>query len=130
MKAVVVIILMTISAASQAATATEVDCLVRVMHSEARGESLEGLIAVGQATLNRAEKQSVSVCQLKGVTKRKPPISMAMYYKALAAALVAKASNSVAKGADSWNTGTKPRQPGNITRIIDGHVFYVAKAEQ
>lgn len=114
----------------QAATHNEVDCLVRVMHSEARGESLEGLIAVGQATLNRAEKQSVSVCQLKGVTKRRPPISMAEYYRALAAALVAKASNSVAKGADSWNTGTKPRQPGNITRIIDGHVFYVAKAEQ
>lgn len=130
MKALAAITLLMACAASQAASASEVDCLVRVMHSEARGESLEGLIAVGQATLNRAEKQSVSVCQLKGVTRRKPPLSMVQYYRALAAALVAKASNSVAKGADSWNTGTKPRQPGNITRIIDGHVFYVAKAEQ
>ena len=130
MKALAAITLLMACTASQAASASDTDCLVRIMHAEARGESLEGLIAVGQATLNRANKQGVNVCQLSGVTKRKPPMGMMQYYKALAASLIASASNSVAKGADSWNTGTKPRQPGNITRIIDGHVFYVAKAEQ
>ena len=119
--------LMLIVTSAHAATHNEVECLVKIMHSEARGESLEGLIAIGQATLNRARKSGVGVCQLTGVTRRKPPMGMAMYYKALAASLISHTSNSIAKGADSWNTGKKPRQPGEITRVIDQHVFYIAK---
>ncbi|MEY4719616.1 MAG: hypothetical protein RL563_2234 [Pseudomonadota bacterium] len=123
------VILLACMATAHAASRSEVDCLVKVMHSEARGESLEGLVAIGQATLNRAAKQNVSICQINGVTKRKPPIGMMQYYKALAASIMASASNSIAKGADSWNTGTKPHKPGNVTRVIENHVFYVAEAK-
>lgn len=117
------------AAAAHAAPKSELDCLVRIMHSEAQGESFEGLVVNGQAALNRAKRQGVSVCEIKGVTRKKPPLSMKAYYKALAAALLSKASNSVAKGADSWNTGKKPRQPGEITRVIDHHVYYIAKGD-
>lgn len=117
-------------ATANAASNTEIDCLVRILHAEAQGEPLEGMIAVGQSVINRSVRQKASICQLSGVSKRKPPMGMLAYYKVLAASLIASASNTIARGADSWNTGRKPRQPGDITRIIDGHVFYTARAEQ
>jgi hypothetical protein len=123
------VILLACMATAHAASKSEVDCMVRILHAEAQGESLEGMVAVGQSVINRSVKQNSSICKISGVSKRKPPLTMTQYYRALAASLIASASNSVARGADSWNTGKKPRQPGDITRIIDGHVFYTAKAE-
>jgi hypothetical protein len=124
-----VLLMLACMATANAASNTEIDCLVRILHAEAQGEPLEGMIAVGQSVINRSVRQKASICQLSGVSKKRPPMGMIAYYKALSASLIASASNSIAKGADSWNTGTKPRQPGNITRIIENHVFYVAEAK-
>jgi hypothetical protein len=124
------VILMACMATAHAASKSEVDCMVRILHAEAQGESFEGMVAVGQSVINRSVRQKTTVCQISGVSKRKPPMGMLAYYKALAASLIANTSNTIAKGADSWNTGKKPRQPGEITRIIGGHTFYVARAEQ
>ncbi len=124
------LILMACMGVAHAVPRTEVDCMVKILHAESQGESIEGMVAIGQSVINRSVRQNQSICQISGVSKRKPPMSMLAYYKALAASLIANASNSVARGADSWNTGRKPHQPGDITRIIGGHTFYVAKAEQ
>lgn len=110
-------------------SANESDCLSRIMYAEARGEPLEGLVAVGQSVINRASKQNKPICRVTGVKRTQPPLTVFEYYKAMAKALLTKPSNSIAKGSDSWNTGKKPSQSGEITRQIGNHVFYVLKAE-
>lgn len=129
MKAAVFMAMLVASVASQAATAGQVDCLIRIMHSEAQGESLEGLVAVAEATLNRAEKQNVDVCKVAGVTKRKPPMGLLKYYKSLAVAAFASSKRSLVRNADSWNVGRKPNQPGEMVRVIGRHAFYIAANE-
>ena len=111
------------------AKASEADCLASIIHAEARGESLEGAVAVGQATLNRAQRTGKPVCRVAGVKRATPPKTLIAYYRALAAQLIGDKSQSVVKNADSWNTGDTPRQPGAITRQIENHVFYVMKPE-
>lgn len=109
--------------------ATEADCLSQILYAESRGEPLEGVVAVGQAAINRGKNQGKPICHISGVKRRKPPAQLADIYQGIARHLISKPSNAVAKQADSWNTGSKPRQPGEITRQIGGHVFYVLKAE-
>lgn len=112
--------------------AGEVDCLSSILYAESRGEPLEGIVAVGQAAINRSKNQKTKICSVSGVKRQTPPAAISGYYNAIARQLIAKPSNSVARMADSWNTGTKPRQPGAVTRQIEHHVFYImqAKAEQ
>lgn len=42
----------------------EFRCLVRNIYYEARGESLEGQIAVGQVTLNRLKTHAPTICRV------------------------------------------------------------------
>lgn len=100
----------------------EAKCLAQIMWSEARGESVEGVVAIGQATINRANGKSI--CSVSGVTRKKPIPAMQDYYRALAKQILST-KNDIVKGADSWNTGKKPAYKGEVTRIIGGHVFYV-----
>lgn len=103
-------------------------CLARILHAESRGESLEGLIAVGQAAMTRADDQDTNLCDVQGVQRSKPK-TMGQYYLALAKELIQHPSTSVSKGADSWNTGDKPAHPGKVTRHIDNHTFYIMSAK-
>ena len=107
--------------------AGEAECLARVMYAEARGEPFEGVIAIGQATVNRSASKNKPICALTGVAQKKLPSKMAEYYKSIAKHLLSKPSNSVAMNADSWNTGRTPAYPGEVTRQIRNHVFYVQK---
>lgn len=106
----------------------QTECLAQIMYSEARGQSLEGVVALGEAAKTRALNTETSTCRTKGVTRRAPPKSLLEYYKALASKILSTKSSPVAQGADSWNTGKKPAYPGKVTRVIDEHVFYVMKA--
>ena len=101
--------------------ASETDCLAKVMYAEARGESLEGVVAVGHATVNRGNP-----CAVTGVHRKQPPKNMLEYYKALAKEIL-NAKHDPVKGANSWNTGEKPAYRGDVTRQIGSHVFYVLK---
>lgn len=107
------------------AQADEVKCLSRVIYAEARGESVSGAVATAQATINRANNQQASICDLSGVNRRSPDKSLVTYYMAIARAALFDRFPSVVKKSDSWNTGIKPRQPGKVERVIDNHVFYV-----
>lgn len=102
--------------------ASEIECLANIMFSEARGESVEGVIAVGHASINRSKVSKHTICNLKGVTKRQVPKEVKGSYVALAKS--ALSTKSVVGKADSWERGVIPHRAGSITRRIGKHVFY------
>jgi len=105
---------------------SESECLARIMHSEASGEALEGLIAVGQASINRSKATKKSVCNIRGVTRKNPPPIIAKYYLNLAGAIL-DGGVSIVGAADSWDRDKTPRYAGKITRRIQHHTFYISK---
>jgi hypothetical protein len=106
------------------AQADEEGCLAKIIFAESRGESIEGAIAVGQATVNRSKRTGKAICKLSGVTRLTPPHNLMAHYTALAKSVM-RDKDSIVQNSDSWNTGTKPSQAGRIVRQIGGHVFYV-----
>jgi hypothetical protein len=108
------------------AHADEAKCLSKIIYAESRGESITGAVATAQATINRAGNQDTSICKVTGVNRRQPDKSLADYYLAIARTALFDKFPAVVSKADSWNTGTKPRQHGDVERVIDNHVFYVA----
>jgi hypothetical protein len=125
-KKLLFIALLTPAIAVSAANSSDIVCLAAIMYSEARGESVEGAIAIGQASVNRSKRMGVSICKLPGVTAKNPPGDLKQHYLALAkSSLNSKLSLSVVKTADSWNTGVRPHSTGKITRHIGRHTFYV-----
>ena len=106
------------------AQANEEGCLAKIIYAESRGESIEGAIAVGQATVNRAKRIGIEICRLTGVSRLTPPRNLMMHYTALAKSVMG-GKDSTVRNSDSWNTGTKPRYAGEVVRQIGGHVFYV-----
>lgn len=109
------------------ANADEVKCLSRVIYAESRGESITGAVATAQATINRAETQNTSICKVTGVHRQQPDKSLADYYLSIARTALFDKFPKVIKKADSWNTGTKPHQQGEVERVIDRHVYYALK---
>lgn len=109
--------------------ANEATCLSKIMYAEARGESFESVISIGQSAVTRAENQDTNVCQITGVNRKQPSKSMYEYYMTIARQLLNKPSTSVSLGADSWERGTKPHIKGNITRQLDNQVFYVMQVK-
>jgi spore germination cell wall hydrolase CwlJ-like protein len=104
----------------------EEGCLAKIMFAESRGESIEGTIAVGQATVNRAKRTGKKICNLSGVSRVTPPHNLIGHYTALAKSVIGgKGKDSIVRNSDSWNTGTKPKYAGEVVRQIGDHVFYV-----
>ncbi|EGW23702.1 hypothetical protein [Methylobacter tundripaludum] len=103
---------------------SEERCLAKIIFAESRGESIEGAIAVGQATVNRAKRTGKAICKLTGVSRLTPPRNLMAHYTALAKSVMG-GKDSIVRNSDSWNTGTKPRRAGEVVRQIGGHVFYV-----
>ena len=108
------------------ALSSESECLAAIMHSEASGESLEGLAAVAQASINRSKATRRSVCNIKGVTRKKLPFNLAPHYMALAQTII-NSKISIIGMADSWERSKQPKYAGKITRVIGKHTFYVMK---
>jgi len=106
--------------------AGEKECLASIMASEASGESLEGLVAIAQASINRAKITKRTVCSIKGVTRKSPPADLAVYYYDIAAVALA-GGKSIVGAADSWERSKVPKYAGKITRRIQNHTFYVSK---
>ncbi|MDO9046908.1 MAG: hypothetical protein Q7U66_04125 [Methylobacter sp.] len=103
---------------------SEEGCLAKIIFAESRGESIEGAIAVGQATVNRSKRTGKTICKLTGVSRLTPPRNLKAHYTALAKSVM-RGKDSIVQNSDSWNTGTKPRYSGDVVRQIGGHVFYV-----
>jgi hypothetical protein len=108
------------------ALSSESECLASIMHSEASGESLEGLIAVAQASINRSKATNRSICLIRGVTRKKPPQNIAKHYVSLAQSILDGGASIVGR-ADSWERSLRPRYAGQITRRISRHTFYFMK---
>lgn len=109
--------------------ADQLDCLTRIIHRESRGESVEAVAINAKATINRAEDGKI--CQLikSGIVhaSKLVPADVRPYFQAIAEAAL-KTKRDISNGANAWNTGAKPRQPGNIKRVSGGQVFYVLAA--
>jgi len=108
------------------ALGSEKECMAAIMHSEASGESLEGLIAVAQASINRSRATKRSICSIRGVTRKKPPQNIAKHYVAVAQSIL-DGGVSIVGRADSWDRALRPRYAGQITRRIGRHTFYTMK---
>ncbi len=118
-------LILTLLLAMPAAHADEAKCLSRILYSEGRGESIEGVIALGEATKARAKRSNKSICKVKGVTRKQPPVRLAHYWVTLAKTIIADGKKPIVGESDSWNAGTKPHSKGKVQRVIGGHVFYV-----
>jgi hypothetical protein len=127
MKKLIIIFIM--SGIGSTALASESECLSRILYAESRGQSIEGVISVGQAAVEKARKEHLTLCKLNGVNRKTPIKELAEYYLLLAKHLVLHPSKSVSLGADHWNTGKKPALPGKVTRQIEGHVLYIMQAK-
>ena len=102
-------------------------CIAEIMHAEAQGEPITGLIAIAEASVNRSKTQNKPVCKITGVAREKVPKALRTHYLAIANGVVKAKSNDHAKGADSWEARI-PSYKGKITARIGGHYFY--KQEQ
>lgn len=111
------------------ANANEVRCLAAILFSESRGESIEGIVALGQASISRSKRSGLSLCRINGVTRKRPPDRMRVYWNGIARNILNDKQKPIVGAADSWNTGKKPSMKGNITRHIGGHVYYVMNGE-
>lgn len=117
------------------ATDKEFDCLAKNIYYEARGESLQGKIAVGLVTLNRRDHKNYpkSIC---GVVYQKNQFSWTKHYKgvklnkeqwrqAQEAATFSLVYRDLSFTATHFHNKTvKPKW--QLTRVakIGGHVFY------
>jgi hypothetical protein len=121
--------ILVIAALSPTVQANDLSCLSRIIYREAGGKSVEAVAITARATINRSKKQHTTACGLirKGTVKAKPvPTALLPYFKAIArAALYSK--QDIAKGADSWNTGHKPRYKGAVKRQAGGQVYYAMR---
>ena len=108
---------------SSSVMASEQSCMTEIMYSEAQGEPITGLIAVGEASVNRALNQKKSICKISGVTRKSVPSKLKSHYHALATEILATKDKTV-KDADSWDKAKKPRYKGKIVARIGKHTFY------
>lgn len=117
-------LLLTLLLATGTVHADEATCLSKILYAEAESESIEGVIAVGEASIARSKKTHKSICKVKGVARKNPPKRLAHYWVTLAKSVLNDKQAPITKGADSWERG-KPSFKGEITRKIGAHTFYV-----
>jgi len=122
-------LLLTLLLATGTAQADESTCLSKILYSEGQGESIEGVIALGEATKSRAKRSRKSICKVAGVTRKQPPVRLEYYWVTLAKTIIADGKKPITKGADSWNTGKRTAYKGDIKRRIGKHTFYVMAGE-
>lgn len=108
------------------AHSSEATCLSTILWAESRGEPLEGIIAIGQSAISKANREHTTICKLKGVQRLKPANNMSEYFDLLSIHMITNPSTNVSRGADHWDVG-RPHMKGRITRQINKHVFYILK---
>jgi hypothetical protein len=108
---------------------TDVDCMAKILFSESRGESLECIIAIGEASKSRAKRTNKSICHISGVTRKNPPERLKSYWYGMAKLILNDKRTSTINDADSWVKGKKPsinHKDTKIRKVIGLHTFYVA----
>lgn len=125
----IILTILSITSLCSTAHATELDCLTRIIHAESRGEPVEAVAITAQAAINRADDGKFCALIKSGIVNASKlvPTEVKPYFTAIAKAAIS-AKTDISKGANAWNTGTRPRQPGEITRISGKQVFYVLAA--
>lgn len=107
-----------------AALANNLECLTRVIYRESLGAHVEAVAINAKATINRATNGNVCLLINQGIVKAAAvPINVKPYFTAIAKTAM-ETKHDISDGADAWNTGKRPRQPGSIKRVAGGQVFY------
>lgn len=98
----------------------EAECLAKIIHREAVGESLAGQIVLGQAVKNRVKNTRSTFCKVEGVARvsKSSKKMLSVAYKVLSLKV------DLSEGADSWNTGSSPAYKGVVKTVVGRHVFY------
>jgi len=96
------------------------------MHQEARGESIEGAMTLGQTAVELSLTLKTTICKLERsgqVQSSTVPAPLLPAFLALAKVSL-KHPRLLSKGSDHWDKGRKPHMAGKIKRVVGKHVFY------
>jgi hypothetical protein len=121
------LIVLTLSPLSANAKCNEVVSLSKILYAEAESQSIDGIIAIGEASKSRSKRTNKSICKISGVTRKKPPERLKLYWQGMAKIILNDKQKPTINNADSFNKGHKPGHNGTITKYISPHVFYVMK---
>jgi len=110
---------------------TEFRCLVRNVYYEARGESLEGQVAVAKVTLNRLNTHAPTICRVvyqpHQFSWTMKPITKGIDKQAWA---IAERASLIAYNSDGFdatyyhNTSVRPKWGFTKITQIGNHIFY------
>lgn len=105
------------------ALAADLDCLANMIYSEARGESVEGQIAVGYTVVNRVRKLKRPACWVvrHGYTRKKIPKAEVSAFLGIAEGVLAERLRNPIGEADSFDSRKGRHARGSIK--IGRHYF-------
>lgn len=105
------------------AEAADLHCLANMIYSEARGEPVEGQIAVGYTVVNRLKKFSKPVCWIvrHGYTRKKIPPAEVSAFLAVAEGVLSGRLRNPIGDADSFDSRKGRHARGSIK--IGRHYF-------
>lgn len=109
--------------------ASEAECLASIMYQEGRSESIESVIAIGEASKSRSKRTNKSICKISGVTRKNPPDRLKHYWVTFAKTILNDKKKPTVGDADSFNKGHIPGHNGTITRHIGKHTFYTMSGD-
>jgi len=126
------LIIITLLSIPSISMADDIKCLSRILYAESQSESIEGIVALGQATIARSKRTKLSICNIHGVKRKVPPKRLDHYWIALAKAIIKDNGRPIIGDADSWNKGSTPsinHKDSKVSRKIGKHLFYFAGGE-
>lgn len=128
-KATIVVLFGLCSANVAFSSPNNVDCLVRVMYAEARGEPEKGIIGVGYTPVNRIRyKQQGTVCS---VTAKRSQFARASSVSPKERSRLTPLAQGVISGTIPDPTGgatgfdVRPHRGTRVTTHIGHHYFYI-----
>jgi hypothetical protein len=124
-----ILIALLTSPITSTANCNEVKALSKILFAESENQSIEGIVALGEAAINRSKRTKLSLCKIHGVTRREPNKILKNKWEAVAKSILKDNKKSTVGDADSWNIGKKPNSAGDIKRVIQKHVFYKMNGE-
>lgn len=125
----IMVILSLLMIFSSNSKASNVDCLARIIYAESRGTSIEAAAINAKAAINRSRDTCKLIKHKLVKAVKKLPKQVEPYFISLAKTAF-ETEHDISNGANAWNTGTKPKNPGDITKVAGGQVFYTMKVSK
>lgn len=117
------------------AKCNDVVALSHILFAESENQSILGITALGESSINRAKRTKLSLCKIHGVKRKDPDAQLKNKWEAVARSILndSRKSKSIVGDADSWvKKGHKPsinHKDTKIRSVIGSHLFYHAGGE-